>query len=303
MTRSAILTRLLAVGVPAALVFAYWPVLAGLWATWQGDPDYSAGQLVPPIIVYLLWARRRELSALPIRPCWSGLLVLLFSQVVRSAGIVLSFGSLEHLSLFLAVFGTVLFVLGWPVTRKLIWIILFMALMFPLPRRVHGLVALPLQNFATTSAVFGLEILGYLVVREGNVLWPSERTGVAIAEACSGLRMLTSFVIVAATLAFIVRRPGWQKAVLVLSSMPVAILANTLRLIATVILFDSVGSEVADRFFHDFAGLTMMPLAVLIMVGELWLLRVIGGSTPERAGRDRGEHQGRLNGRAVSQIP
>lgn len=286
----------------ACLLYSYWPVLVGLWAEWQGNPDYSAGQLVPPIIVYLLWTRRRELSALPIRPCWPGLLVMLFSQVVRSAGIILSFGSLEHLSLFLAVFGTVLFVLGWSLTRKVIWIVLFVALMFPLPRRIHGLVSLPLQSFATTSAVYGLEILGYLVVREGNVLWPSEGTSVAIAEACSGLRMLTAFVIVAAALAFKVRRPGWQKAILVLSSVPVAILANTLRLIATVILYDSVSSDVANRFFHDFAGLTMMPLAVLVMIGELWLLRVIAGPPAGTASRDRDDRRSRVGGRAATQV-
>ena len=77
---------------------------------------------------------------------------------------------------------------------------------------------------------------------------------VAVAEACSGLRMLTAFVVVAAALAYVVNRPRWQKAALVVSSVPVAILCNLARLVATAILFMLVSSEFGERFFHDFAG-------------------------------------------------
>jgi exosortase len=100
-------------------------------------------------------------------------------------------------------------------------------------------------------------------------------TPVAVAEACSGLRMLTAFVVVAAFMAFVLRRPAWQRIALVASSVPIAIVCNLVRLVATAELFVLVSSDIGERFFHDFAGLTMMPLAVLMLVGELWLFSVL----------------------------
>jgi exosortase/archaeosortase family protein len=94
----------------------------------------------------------------------------------------------------------------------------------------------------------------------------------AVAEACSGLRMLTAFVIVAAFIAYIIKRPRWQKAVILMSSIPVAVLCNILRLCVTAMLILLVNTEVAEKFFHDFAGLAMMPTAVLLLFGELWLM-------------------------------
>jgi exosortase/archaeosortase family protein len=87
--------------------------------------------------------------------------------------------------------------------------------------------------------------------------------------------MLTAFVMVGAALAFIIRRARWQKVILVLSTIPIAILANTLRLVVTAILYETSGSAVAERFFHDFAGFTMMPVAIVILMAELWLIRWI----------------------------
>jgi exosortase/archaeosortase family protein len=85
--------------------------------------------------------------------------------------------------------------------------------------------------------------------------------------------MLTAFVVVAATLAFLVKRPRWQKAVLVISSVPVAIICNLARLCITAELFAMGFGKLAETFFHDFAGLMMMPLAVLILAAELALMK------------------------------
>jgi len=257
------------------LLYSYWPVAAGLWATWQGNPDYSAGQLVPLVAVFLLWSKRRILSRTPVQPCWWGLVVLVVAQAARTFGTLLTYGSIEQLALWLTIAGTVWTVLGTRFMRQVVWLLLFLTLMFPLPVRIHEMVALPLQEFATASAVYGLEILGRLVVREGNVLRPSEQTSVAIAEACNGLRMLTAFVMVAATVASLSRRPAWQKAILVLSSIPIAVLTNTVRLIATVMLCEAAGSQFAEKVFHDFAGLTMMPFAIIVLLVELWILRLL----------------------------
>jgi exosortase len=123
--------------------------------------------------------------------------------------------------------------------------------------------------------VFFLELSGITVVREGNVIWLNHQTPIAVAEACSGLRMLTAFIIVAAVLAFITDRPRWQKTILVLSSIPIAIGCNLFRLCACSVLFLYVSNKVGEKVFHDFAGLIMMPLAIVILLLELRLMNKI----------------------------
>ncbi|MBP7937410.1 MAG: exosortase/archaeosortase family protein [Phycisphaerae bacterium] len=260
------MVAVLAVG----FVWSYWPTLTALWNQWQINQDYSAGQLVPLVALYVIWSQRAELAKLPVQACWWGLAVLAVSQLARMAGVLMGYGSVEQYSVVLALFGLTLFTVGYPITRRLIWVFAFMLLLAPLPRRIHDLLAMPMQSFATSSAVFGLELLGYLIERHGNVLTLSAGNTIAVAEACSGLRMLTAFIMVGAALAFVIHRPVWQKAVLVLATIPVAVLANTLRLIVTAVLYESVNSEVGEKFFHDFAGLTMMPFAFAVLIGLLW---------------------------------
>ena len=105
-----------------------------------------------------------------------------------------------------------------------------------------------------------------------------------VAEACSGLRMLTAFIIVAAFMAYVIKRSRLQKAALLLSSIPVAVICNIFRIVVTTVLMLLVSTQVAEKFFHDFAGLAMMPAAVLLMFSELWLMQklVVHKPTPQQ---------------------
>lgn len=255
-----------------ALLASYWPTLVPLYGDWQSDDNYSVGQLVPLAAMYMLWHDRKRLAKCRPAPCWWGLAVILLAQVARGLGAALLYESLERYSLVLTLAGVILLVGGREVFRQTAWVLLFLFLMVPLPGRLHNAIAGPLQSAATGLAVGALEIMGISVLREGHTMLLNDSVPVAVAEACSGLRMLTAFVVVASVMAYVVRRPRWQRVVMVLSSIPVAIFCNQVRLVTTALLFLTLGSEVGRRFFHDFAGLTMMPLAVLILVGELFVM-------------------------------
>ncbi|MBN1490178.1 MAG: exosortase/archaeosortase family protein [Phycisphaerae bacterium] len=260
------------IAIVLTTIWSYWPTLVDLMKEWQRDEDYSVGQLVPLAALWLLWHDRARLKTCVIRPCWWGMLVILLAQGARAFGLVQLFQSAERYSFVLTVAGVVLLVAGWQVFRRVAWILLFLFLMVPLPGRVHNMISGPLQDLATVGAVVTLELFGTAVAREGHVMVLNDNVPVAVAEACSGLRMLTAFIVVAATLAYVVNRPRWQKAVVLLSSIPVAIVCNLIRLVVTAWLFLVVSGEVAERFFHDFAGWTMMPLAVVLLVAELWIM-------------------------------
>ena len=207
--------------------------------------------------------------------------MILFAQAVRGYGLLFLFGSAERYSLVLTIAGLVLLICGWGVLRRVQWILLFLFLMAPLPGQIHNRISGPLQTLATAGAVFLLEMVGVPVVRDGNVIVLHQATPIAVAEACSGLRMLTAFVVVGSVLAYLVNRPFWQKVVLTVSTIPVAIVCNLIRLVVTALLFLSTDSATAEWFFHDFAGWTMMPMAFAFLAAELWVLARLVVTDPE----------------------
>lgn len=272
----------------AITIGSYWDVMVGLVHIWRENSDYSAGQLVPAVAVFLTWRQRKSLSQCRLTPCWWGVGFVLLAQVARTYGLVFMSASIPKYSLILLIAGLVLLVAGWRVFRRVQWILLFLFLMFPLPGRVHTIIGGPLQRLATAGSVFLLEAFGMRVSQQGNVVMLGDNTPMAVAEACSGLRMLTAFVIVTAFIAYMVKRPRWQKGVLLVSSIPVAVICNILRITLTAMIMLYVSVELGEKFFHDFAGLVMMPAAVSLVFGEIWLMdRLI---VPDSDGRS--SHEG-----------
>jgi len=255
-----------------ALAWSFAGTLAGLWRDWGSDDNYSVGALVPIAALLILWIQRDRFAGSSVRVCWWGAGVVLAGQALRFFGVVFLFESAERYALWLTVVGLVLWLTGPTVTWRARWVLLFLLLAVPLPGRVHNAISGPLQSVATRGAVVGLEMLGVTVLRQGNVVVLNDEVPVAVAEACSGLRLLTAFAVVTAVMAFLVRRPVWQKAVVLVSCVPIAVVCNVLRLTVTAMLFLVVEGETAEWFFHDCAGFFMMPLAVGAVFLEFWVL-------------------------------
>ena len=257
----------------AIMVWSYWPTMTNLFNHWQDSDDYSAGQLVPLIAAYLVWRERKALSQCLLVPCWwGGIALLILAETARIYGFIFMRPSVAQYALVLTAAGLILMVAGWQVFRRVSWILLFLSLMVPFPERIHNMISLPLQRMATTGSVFLLEVFGAQVSQQGNIVILNENTHLAVAEACSGLRLLTAFIVVAAFFAYMVKRSRVKKAILVLSSIPFGVICNIVRIFVTAMLMLFVSTELGEKFFHDFAGLVMMPAAVLLMFGELWLM-------------------------------
>lgn len=263
-----------------AFVWSYWPNLRILWALWLQSDEYSSGLLVPFLAGYVLWSRREALSHLPIRPCLWGLVAFLGAQAFRLFGVFFMLGSAERLSIVLTIGALVLWLLGWQVFRRVVTVLLFLFLMIPWPNSVQQAITIPLQSWATSSAVFCLEMLGYLVSREGNIIHIGD-TSVAVLEACNGLRMIVAFWVIGALVVLLMDRPLWQKVVVLISCLPIALVCNTVRLTLTSVAFTFVRGETWEALFHDFGGYAMMPLALGMVMAEFWLLRALT-TPPER---------------------
>ncbi len=257
------------------ILAAYWqPTLRGLWRVWLESDEYSSGLLVPFLAGYAVWTHRRGYLTCPFSPALSGLVLLAAAQLLRLFGLYFMFASAERIALVLSLGAAVLLLFGRAVFRRFLPVFLFLFLMLPLPNRIETLITLPLQEWATASAVYSLEVIGYSPVRQGNVIQIGQ-TLVAVAEACNGLRMLTAFFVISGFIVLISSRKWMEKAFILASTIPVALLCNTIRLTLTSIVFTLVDSKEWEVFCHDFGGILMMPLAIAMIVFELWLLKCL----------------------------
>jgi exosortase len=254
-----------------AFLWSYWPGLVDIWNIWQRSDEYSSGLLVPFLAVYILWSRRKRIVQCHIRPSVWGVFVFLAAQGVRIFGLFFMYSSAERLSIILSTAALVLLLFGWQFFRKVATVLLFLSLMLPWPNRFQAAVAMPLQSWATSSAVFCLEVMGYEAMREGNIIHIGQAT-VAIAEACNGLRMVMAFFVVSGLVVLLIKRAWWEKLIILASSLPIALLCNTVRLAITALAFTVLSGEHWEKIFHDFGGYAMMPLALAAVVTELWLL-------------------------------
>lgn len=271
MTQSLLPARRIALAgllVPVAcLVWAYWTTLVEVSQRWSSDEAYSHGWLVPLFALALLWLRREKAPDWPWQPTWWGGLILAAGIGLRLYGTYFGYIWHDQISLVVCVAGVVLMFGGWPMWNWAWPAVLFLTFMIPLPYRLSVRMAGELQQLATFASAFLLQTLGVPALAEGKNRILLSESEMAIVEACSGLRMLVVFFALSTAVALMIRRPLWERMLVVASAIPIALAVNILRITATGVLHETVGAEIADKLFHDFAGWLMMPVAL----GFLWV--------------------------------
>ena len=277
-------TSTVALCAGAVAVFA--PILAYMVEHWRLDPDYSHGFLVVPLALYFAWERRRKLARTPIEGSWWGLLPLALGTLALAVGRL----GVELMSMraafVLTLNGLVLLMLGMRIYRILAFPLLFLFLMVPLPRSLVNLISFPLQLVAADLAVSAVHLFGLPVLREGNIIHlPDFR--LFVAEACSGLRSLMALGTLGVVFAYFFRKSWGERVVLVLSTLPIAVLVNAMRVGLTVVLSLWWGNQAAEGAIHQTEGFFTFGLAFCLLMAEAWLLSMLwpGRRAPRRSGR------------------
>lgn len=266
----------------AALVvlgFSYIEIGNWLVRTWNSRADYSHGYLVVPFALILLWTRRgwvQKLEQLDSRSGLAiGLMLILAGLAVRVAGVYMRVLTLEALSMIPLIMGVVTVLLGRQGLRWAAPAVCFLVFMIPPPGFLAGQMSGLLQSVATRASTFSLQTLGIPAVAEGNVIMLSEGQ-IGVAEACSGLRMLIAFFALSVGACLVIDRTLVEKVMIAVTAIPIAIIANCIRIVVTGLAYEYIGPEVAEKFFHDVAGWLMMPLGfVLLLIGLAILDRLI----------------------------
>ncbi len=262
-----------AVSVAAACaIFA--PILYYMAIHWKTADEYSHGFIVGPLAIYFGWERRAKLSRAKIEPSWWGVLPLALGATSLAIGRLGVELMAMRASFVMTVIGLVLLLLGKEVFRILAFPLCFLFLMVPLPGSLVNVIAFPLQLIAADVAVQALYWLHIPALREGNIIHLAN-TELFVAEACSGLRSLMALGTLAVVFAYFFRRNNWERIVIVLSAIPIAILVNAFRVAITGILTYRMGPGAAYGVIHQTEGLFTFGLAFMLLLLEAWLLSML----------------------------
>jgi exosortase len=255
----------------ALLLVLYAPVLYYMALHWSQVEDYSHGFLIGPLAAYFAWERRQQLRRVPIEPSWWGLVPLALGSVTLAIGRLGSELMNLRVSFVLALIGLVLLLLGRKVFRILAFPLLFLFLMVPLPQSLVNVVAFPLQLVAADMAVNALHGLAIPALREGNIIHLANAQ-LFVAEACSGLRSLMALFTLGVVFAYFFRKSTVERLVLVVSTIPIAILVNAFRVGLTGVLTHRFGEDAAGGVIHATEGLFTFGIAFLLLLAEARLL-------------------------------
>lgn len=265
------------------LGWMYAPVIVDMARVWYKNPNYSHGFLIPLVSGYFAWRKRGELEHSEIRPWNWGILVFLAGILMFLFGKIGVAHTTLRVSLIVTIGGIILFVCG----KRIFWVFLFpylyLLFMIPLPAYLYDAVAFPLKNIVAKYSVETMLLMNITVYRDGNIIvFPSVR--LEVSDACSGIRSL--YTLYALTVAYIalVGDRWWRRFVLIIAVVPVAVVSNGFRVIASGILAKYCGTAAVKGVMHDSAGIGVFIMMTFLVVLVDATLKRIGR---DNAGRDR----------------
>jgi exosortase len=244
------------------MAVGFWSVLQGLYQRWVLDEPSGGGPLVPVAAAYLVWQLRGRLAATPTQGDNRGLPVMLLGVLAFWVGKWADIFLPQGLALLLVGWGTVLWLGGAKWARPLAFPLGFLFFMLPLP--LIGPVTVPVQVALTAIAgrltvALGipLQVHGTQIVMQSQVI--------TVDPGCAGMRFLLTLVAAAFFVAYLTDTTLGRRAVLVLLSVPLALLINLMRIELSVLLGRAFGLAAARGVSHSFTGIVVFALGVICL--------------------------------------
>jgi len=249
-------------------LLCYWKTLVSMELQWRTEPDYSHGYLIIPLSMILLYSRRSSFPGFSHKICWTGLSLVCIAGTLRIISSVSYMDFLDGWSIVPWVAGIVWMLAGRKVLQWALPAILFLFLLAPLPYRVETLLSWKLQSVVTLLSAEVLRAMGLPAIAEGNTIWIGDLQ-MLIEEACSGLRIFVSMAAFAFFWASMIHRAWIDRIVVLAAALPMAIVANTIRVVATCCSFYFLDRQTAATL-HDWEGVLMIFLAAGLLWGVMF---------------------------------
>jgi exosortase D (VPLPA-CTERM-specific) len=266
------------------LLGIYYSALSWLVTHDWAKADFSYCYLIVPVGIYLVWDKRTELSRQSASPSWVGVGIIFVGVLFFWLGELAGEFFTIYFSFWMVLVGLCWLHLGWNKLKTILFPLVFLLAMFPFPNFLYNKISLKAKLISSQLGVNIMHAYGMSAYREGNVI-DLGFTQLQVVDACSGLRYLFPLFIVGLVMAYFFKAKFWKRAVVVLSSIPLSIVTNSLRIAMTGILYEKWGAAVAEGFFHGFSGWFIFMFSFAVLLFEMWVLNKI---FPEK---DRGWEQ------------
>lgn len=248
----------------ALLIAANFPILKHLVGQWISDEDMGHGFFVPLVAGYIAWQRRERILAVEFKPTWWGLAVMAWGAAQGYIGMLGAELFLQRTSVLILLLGMLLMLGGTGLVRVLLYPLLLLPFMIPIPAVIYNQITFPLQLFASRVAENALGLMGIPVLRDGNILELASQK-LSVAEACSGIRSLLSLSFLSLVYGYFFEKRIWMRWTLFVATVPIAILANSGRVTITGVLSE-INPELARGFFHSLEGWVIFLIAGAMLI-------------------------------------
>ena len=270
----------LAAAVGLLSLWPFWDGLIQMWGWWIDAPEYSHGLLIPPVAAFLIWQQKDRLERIPFSGSWWGVALVLLGGAFLLIGQLGTVFTIVQYAYVLTLYGLMLSFLGWPAFRLVAVPLLILLFMIPLPQFVLANLSTKLQLLSSQIGVEVIRLFDISVFVEGNVI---DLGGykLQVAEACSGLRYLFPLMTLGFLMAYFYKGALWKRVALFLSSIPITVLMNSIRVGVIGVTVEHWGIAMAEGFLHEFQGWMVFMISMAMMFVEIAMLN--------RIGRERGD--------------
>ncbi len=279
-----------------ALALAFAPNFAEMWNRWfpawdrtdlglydrlmEGESYYTHAPLMPllSLLIAFLLIRHTRIRVQPDR-FWGGLVLggSLLAHLLASLARV-NFAS--GVAFVGVVAGLILLLWGRNALRRLWFPVALLLFMVPAPEVSIAQLNFRLKMFAADWGVRGANLLTIIAERSGNRVFLEGDKSLVVANVCNGLRTLISLLVFGAIYTYVCRLNGLWRIIIFLLSVPVAVIANAVRITSLIVVADLVSVEVATGWYHDSSGILIFVVAFFLMFGIekfiLWFRQLIG---------------------------
>ncbi|MCE5199276.1 MAG: exosortase C-terminal domain/associated protein EpsI [Armatimonadota bacterium] len=254
--------KLLCVGVLFIAVYA--PTFVYLWNRWLHDSQYSLAFLVPFVSGYFIWRLWKQATSTRVDASPWGLGLIIAALLMHFVGTLLDVAVISGMSILVLLLGVCLHFRGSGFTKVLWFPLAYTVFMVPIPEGIIDLVGFPMQLWASMSTEKLLNLIGLEVFREGVRLVVGS-FDFQVAAACSGMSSLVALVGVTAVFAYMTKLPAWLKWVLFFLSLPIALIANVVRITTIALVGYRWGADVAMNMYHDWSSPMLFMVAILLL--------------------------------------
>ena len=238
---------------------------------WETKEEYSHAYILPFLSLFLFWQKKHELTAQRWDGSWAGVLICFGGLLIFFLGTLSAIFAIIHYALFITLSGLLLSYAG---NRNLRYLWAGLVLLFftvPFPQFLYQALSTKLQLISSELGVAVIRAMGVSVFLEGNVI-DLGSFKLQVIEACNGLRYLFPLASFGFLCAYLYRGPLWHKVLIFISTMPITVAMNSLRIGVIGFSVDRWGQTMAEGLLHDFEGWAIFMVCLAVLFAEIALL-------------------------------